>query len=223
MALDIDQPLLSPCTDIYYDLTPDLGAIADNDITVQISNDATPIDTYQLQEIDFSSVKWPTQRADFDKNAYYGNIWAHLDTGAKVTVTNLLYILLQLYKLRLLLHHLSLSLILHPPLIPNSAVYKLCLENFWKMTSVSSCIHLLTYPTDLLFRLCPTLNLHLCHHLLIYYLLLLFQILLILGGPPILKDLFAGHNLFPLTIQQLILYCMKHNQFLKMITSIIIF
>lgn len=41
----------------------------------------------------FSDVIWPKQQYNGDLYQYYGEIKAHLDAGAKVTVSNLQYIL----------------------------------------------------------------------------------------------------------------------------------
>ena len=89
----MDQPLLTSLTDVHSDLTQHLGKIADDDMSVQVSNDTIPIDTNLFQEIDFTDAKWPEQQSNSDKNTFYNDIRAHLDTGAKVTVAILCYIL----------------------------------------------------------------------------------------------------------------------------------
>lgn len=42
-----------------------------------------------MRDINFSDVIWPKKRYIGDLYEYYGNVVTHLDTGAKVTVTNL--------------------------------------------------------------------------------------------------------------------------------------
>ena len=85
MSFDIADFVSTPSCETFLDhhyIPPDL-----------LLDDETVVCSNQVKYINFSDVVWPKQQYAGDLYQFYGEIKAHLDTGAKVTVSNLKYIL----------------------------------------------------------------------------------------------------------------------------------
>ena len=85
MSFDIADFVSTPSCETFLDhqyIPPDVS-----------SDDKTVVCSNQIKDINFSDVVWPKQQYAGDLYQFYGEIKAHLDTGAKVTVSNLQYIL----------------------------------------------------------------------------------------------------------------------------------
>ena len=83
--MDVADFTFTPSCETFHDLIEEPEDIYPDDKTIVCSN--------RVKDINFSDVIWPKKRYNGDLYEYYGNVVAHLDTGAKVTVTNLQYIL----------------------------------------------------------------------------------------------------------------------------------
>ena len=81
MTLDVIDFTFTPSCETFLDFIDKPEEVYPDDKTILCSN--------RMKDINFLDVIWPKKRYNGDLYEYYGNVVAHLDTGAKVTVTNL--------------------------------------------------------------------------------------------------------------------------------------
>lgn len=85
MTLNNADFTFTPSCETFLDLIDEPEEVYPDDKTILCSN--------RMKDINFFDVIWPKKQYNGNLYKYYGTVVAHLDTGAKGTVTNLKYIL----------------------------------------------------------------------------------------------------------------------------------